>query len=337
MKTPAGTICHNPGPSKLALAFLALLFTGGLTAEARSQEVLATITADLGAKRHKSVTEGNGTFFTSPSYTQVTATTVTIPSSIPTARLLARFSSESRCNGPSGSWCTLRILVNGFEMNPVVGTDYAWDSPGEVGATASIDRTSGILLPGTHTVSVEARPVGQATLLALDDWQLTLELWRAEPPLTSAREPERADVPEPLVVGSSSSNKGAKRLYMVTDTAPISTISSSYTALAATTITIPSAFNTARIAVRFSGESSCAVGNACALRMLVDGVEMDPVSGDFAFDVPGGPAIESQSIERTSGPLPPGIHIVAVQGAAIGGGTFAIDDWSLVITVWRVS
>jgi hypothetical protein len=324
-------------PLTTAAAVVALLLAGSVTSEAVSQDVLGTVTANLGAKRHKAATEDDvGVVITSTSYTQVTSTTITVPSSIAAARLLARFSAESVCNGAAGSWCTLRILVNGFEMNPVVGTDYAWDSPGDKGGTASIDRTSGILLAGTHTVSVEARLVGAATLLSLDDWLLTLELWKANPPIT-APELLREDAPEPQVLSTFSSNMGAKRLTVVLNTEFSQTILTTFTALTAATVAIPSAFTTGRIVARFSGESACSTGNACALRILVDGVEMHAVSDDFAFDVPGGTLFESHSIERISGVLTPGTHTVVVQWAAIGGGTFTIDDWTLVIAVWRVS
>jgi hypothetical protein len=326
---------HEAGPRMLAAAALALLLAGSLTAEARSQDVLGTITANLGAKRHQAVTETNTLSISSTTYTQVTSTTISVPSSIGAARLMARFTAESSCSG-TGGWCTLRILVDGFEMNPVVGTDYAWDSGGDIAGTASIDRTSGILQPGTHTVSVEARLVGAATLLALDDWQLTLEIWKASPP-TMATGSRREDAPEPQVLGTFSSNMGAKRLRMVTETAPSSTASPTFTALTATTVTIPSSFNTARIVARFSGESACTLGNACRLRILVDGIEMNPASGGTSFDVPLGTRVESQSVERTSGTLSPGTHTVVVQWATLGGSTFTIDDWALVVAVWRVS
>lgn len=326
---------HKAVPWRLAAVVLALLFAEGLTAEAWSQNALATFNANFGAKRHKAVTETNTSIISSTTYTQVTSTTITVPSSIGAARLMARFSAESSCGGPSG-WCTLRILVNGFETNPVVGTDYAWDSPGDIAGTASIDRTSQLLLPGTHTVSVEGRLVGATTQLILDDWQLTLELWQANAP-TSAPWSPRDDAPEPQLLSVLSSNKGAKRLKVVTDTAPSGTASPTFTALTATTVTIPSSFNTARIVARFSGESVCTLGNACRLRILVDGVEMNPASGSTSFDVPSGTRVESQSIERTSGTLSPGTHTVVVQWATVGGSTFTIDDWALVVAVWRVS
>jgi hypothetical protein len=100
---------------------------------------------------------------------------------------------------------------------------------------------------------------------------------------------------------------------------------------------IPSSFNTARIVARFSGESMCTLGAACRLRILVDGVEMNPASFDTSFDVSAGTRVESQTIERTSGTLAPGMHTVVVQWSKFGGGSFTIDDWALVIAVWRVS
>jgi hypothetical protein len=328
---------HKAGLWRLAAAVLALLFAGGLTTEAWSQNALAAFSANFGAKRHKAVTETNTVVIASTTYTEVTSTTISVPSSIGAARLLARFSAESACSSPSGSsWCTLRILVDGLEANPVVGGDYAWDSAGDNAGTASIDRTSQILLPGTHTVSVEGRLVGTAaTQLVLDDWHLSLELWQANAPTSASALGD--DAPQPLLLSALSSNKGAKRLKVVTDSEPTTTASPTYTALTATTIMIPSSFNTARIVARFSGESMCTLGAACRLRILVDGVEMNPASFDTSFDVSAGTRVESQTIERTSGTLAPGMHTVVVQWSKFGGGSFTIDDWALVIAVWRVS
>jgi len=95
------------------------------------------------------------------------------------ARILARFSAESACFGGSG-WCSVRILVDGVEMAPVVGSDFAFDSTnaGADGAASweshSMDR-SGVVGPGNHTVVVQWAMVGTGISLRLDDWSLTIE------------------------------------------------------------------------------------------------------------------------------------------------------------------
>ncbi|BFU47201.1 hypothetical protein [Krasilnikovia sp. MM14-A1004] len=106
-------------------------------------------------------------------------TTVVVPGG--TSRMLdARFSAESFCAG--GGWCSVRIIVirsNGtfFELDPVVGTDFAFDS----GSTSdnweshAIERTSPFLPAGTYRVQVQAGVVAGATSVRLDDWTLAVE------------------------------------------------------------------------------------------------------------------------------------------------------------------
>jgi hypothetical protein len=47
-----------------------------------------------------------------------------------TARIYAIFSAESACSGGgAGSrFCGVRVLVDGTELNPAVGNDFAFDS-----------------------------------------------------------------------------------------------------------------------------------------------------------------------------------------------------------------
>src|SRR5690242_13943956 len=43
--------------------------------------------------------------------------TMTVPSGTK-ALLLARFSATSTCVGPTGTWCAVRIVINGVEAKP---------------------------------------------------------------------------------------------------------------------------------------------------------------------------------------------------------------------------
>ena len=89
--------------------------------------------------------------------------------------VLARFSAESACRGSSGGWCSVRLLIDGQEMTPAVGSDFAFDSPTAAGfASHSMDR-SAVVQAGTHTVQIQYEVVGSATSVRLDDWSLTLE------------------------------------------------------------------------------------------------------------------------------------------------------------------
>ena len=96
----------------------------------------------------------------------------------PSALIVARFSGESACGGSDG-WCAVRILVNGVELTPVVGTQFAFDDTGSTTWESSfVERTSGTVNPGSYTVTVEAAVVGSATSFSIDDWALTVVLWR---------------------------------------------------------------------------------------------------------------------------------------------------------------
>ncbi|MCW2767053.1 MAG: hypothetical protein JWO11_3012 [Nocardioides sp.] len=93
-------------------------------------------------------------------------------------RILATFSAESACYG-SSSYCNVRILVDGTEMDPVVGTDFAFDSTDNNTETSgsweshSTQRYSANLAPGSHTVTVQAAVTGATTSFRLDDGVLS--------------------------------------------------------------------------------------------------------------------------------------------------------------------
>lgn len=158
----------------------ALLVFASASTEARAQDFI-TSRAGQGAKRLK-VVNSTGFFHLTPPgfFTTVTSTTIDVPASFNKARIVARFSGESNCQGEAGSWCILRILVDGVEMNPVGPSGgFAFDSPGDTWSGIALERTSKVLGPGTHTVTVEGALGQFSTEWYLDDWQLSLELWRA--------------------------------------------------------------------------------------------------------------------------------------------------------------
>jgi len=108
---------------------------------------------------------------------------------------------------------------------------------------------------------------------------------------------------------------------------------------ASATISVPGPGN-ALVLARFSAESACyqsggGGANWCSVRILVDGVEMDPASGfDFRFDTTDDRPVasrESHSMDRSL-VIGPGTHTVVVQwGVAFTGAEFWLDDWSLTI------
>lgn len=108
----------------------------------------------------------------------------------------------------------------------------------------------------------------------------------------------------------------------------------------ADTVKIP-ASGTYRVLVRFSGESDCQASSWCSAQINVNGIEAHPQSGsDFAFDSKGGNLWTSNSFERISAPITGDGTVrnvtVEVLAAAIGGGSWRLDDWTVVAQVFRV-
>ena len=75
-----------------------------------------------------SATGANATATSSTTFVELpgASASVTVPTGA-TATLFVSFSAESLCTGPSG-FCPVRVLVDGNEAAPVVGTDFAFDS-----------------------------------------------------------------------------------------------------------------------------------------------------------------------------------------------------------------
>lgn len=153
-----------------------------------------TFTANQGAKRVKTVTGVANSITSPPSSFEVTLTSTSIATPrTGTYRIVARFSGTSNCFGDDPrNLCLLRILVDGAEMNPVCGVNCFWDSGGDDNSTVcptpgqcglemhAIDRTSGTLAAGTHTVTVRWQAINfvSSATFSLQNWQLTIELWR---------------------------------------------------------------------------------------------------------------------------------------------------------------
>jgi hypothetical protein len=132
-----------------------------------------------------------------------------------------------------------------------------------------------------------------------------------------------------------------KKLMVMTQNDARTFTNTSLSNLTADTITVPATGNY-RAVVRFSGESQCAAASWCSAVITVDGVEANPKSGtDFAFDSPGGETWQSLSMDRTSdviaGTGTAREATVSVNIAVIGGGSWRLDDWSVVSELYRVS
>jgi len=132
---------------------------------------------------------------------------------------------------------------------------------------------------------------------------------------------------------------GAKKLMVMTKTGALTFTNTALGNLTADTITVP-ANGTYRAVVRFSAESACSATSWCTAVISVDGVEANPKSGtDFAFDSPGGETWQGLTMDRTSdaivGTGAPRLVTVSVDVAVIGGGSWRLDDWSVVTELFK--
>ena len=130
-----------------------------------------------------------------------------------------------------------------------------------------------------------------------------------------------------------------KKLMVITETDAATFTNTTLAALGVDRITVPATGNYVAV-VRFSAESKCDAVNWCTARILVDGVEANPKVGpDFAFDSPGGETYQSLSMDRTSDVIA-GTGTarnvpVEVDIAVDGGGSWRLDDWSVVTELFK--
>ncbi len=101
-------------------------------------------------------------------------------------RVVGRFTAESDCyaSGSASGWCPVRIVyqnaVSGAitEFNPVVGTDFAFDSKDTPNTWQSHAMSRSVVLPaGSYYVYVQGTVTGSGMTLRLDDAQLEVELY----------------------------------------------------------------------------------------------------------------------------------------------------------------
>jgi hypothetical protein len=131
-----------------------------------------------GDKRLMVQTDATAVEYTSAAFTQVTAGTISVNTNH-TGILLATFTAESQCTAVS--WCSVRIVCDGVELQPLVGTDFAFNSPGGAAfKSLSVMRRSNLITGGSHTCEVQTAIVGTGAgrLHRLDDWVFTVEFWR---------------------------------------------------------------------------------------------------------------------------------------------------------------
>ena len=172
-----------------AVATLAVAATAGIAASVYQGQqggeeaaVLATASGGGPITAVRTRRETSASSSSSTSFVDVpgASASITVPSG-QQALILARFSAESYCNdgttGNTGNWCSARILIDGVEMQPASGFDFAFDTDGEADdywESNSMDR-SAVVGSGSHTVKVQRAVTSAATVFRLDDWSLTVE------------------------------------------------------------------------------------------------------------------------------------------------------------------
>ena len=136
--------------------------------------------------------------------------------------------------------------------------------------------------------------------------------------------------------------KAVAKITVVTETNAQSTSSTSFVSLpgASASVTVP-AGKFQLVNVRFSAESYCFSSTAegwCSVRILADGTEMLPDSGeDFAFDASGATddLWEGHAMERTL-VLGQGTHNISVQWVVTDPSIFfRLDDWTMAVTQYN--
>jgi hypothetical protein len=159
-------------------AFVALVGHGASApAKAQAAASISAAETNLRVVRMSFAQDGNLAKTSSTSYTDLPRATTTV--NLPKAgHILATFTGESVCNGGNPmSVCSVRILVDGVEMRPQSGFDFAFDGVesenlGGLWESNSVSRVSELLPAGAHTVSVQFGVTNPAAEFDLDDWLL---------------------------------------------------------------------------------------------------------------------------------------------------------------------
>ncbi|MBK5229359.1 MAG: hypothetical protein JJE05_12745 [Actinobacteria bacterium] len=109
-------------------------------------------------------------------FTQLTGSSAALNLPPGNIEIIATFSGESICTGGAG-WCSVRLMLNGTEMLPAVGNDYAFDSVAiDQYEGHSMQRVfTGILPAGNAEITVQYMVIDPATSFFLDDWVLSVQ------------------------------------------------------------------------------------------------------------------------------------------------------------------
>jgi hypothetical protein len=161
-----------------AIAMLSVASAVGAATRTHDTELVA----NKGDKKLLIETDAGAVTYTS-SGGQVTGSGIMSINSTWTGFLVATFTAESNCTGAAGGWCSIVINCDGVELQPAVGTDFAFDSVGPTSSTGnfhslSVARRSNAFTGGTHSCEVRESLLNGATAFRVDDWIFQFEFWR---------------------------------------------------------------------------------------------------------------------------------------------------------------
>ncbi len=163
----------------IAIAMLACFGVAQADARPRSHDLEQK--AAKGAKQVIIQSKLSPSNFTSTTFAQITASGSIVPAVTATGFLIATFTGEASCSGPSvNGWCSVRILCDGVEARPASGTDFAFRGVGSspVWISATVTRHTLPFTGGSHSCEAQAAVVNGATGFGLDDWTFKVEFWR---------------------------------------------------------------------------------------------------------------------------------------------------------------
>jgi hypothetical protein len=155
-----------------------ILGAGQIPCLAQTTVSATTLRAFKGVRQTQATSTGSTVWVNVPG----ASATFTVPA-FTTDVFLARFTAESVCSGATG-WCPVRVLLNGVEMDPVVGTDFAFDSTD--GGTAnsssweshSVERSKSLTsssVPLNVTLQVQYAVTAAGITFRLDDWHFSID------------------------------------------------------------------------------------------------------------------------------------------------------------------
>jgi hypothetical protein len=130
----------------------------------------------------KNVSSNNDKTVSSTSFSDFTSTSLEVPAGN-TATLVATFSAESAVYDASGSGI-VRITVDGNELDPQVGSDFAFDSRDDATETSSSQESHAVvryktgIAAGNHTIAVQWRTSNSTVKFRLDDWTLSVVAYK---------------------------------------------------------------------------------------------------------------------------------------------------------------